>query len=190
MSKWRKLSGEKIPDIQEYVKNAVAANGGSKIVHIGTDSLQTGKFTQFVTVLVLLTVKYDGREGGGQVAYSREVVPRITSLRDRLSKEVWRSMELAMSLPGYDLTVHIDANPSPRYKSSKYLQELVGMVVGQGFKALWKPDSWAATHAADHVVRTKGKLPRNGVQPALKAGVARKARGSIPPVSATLGGRL
>ena len=34
---------------------------------------------------------------------------------------------------------------------------------GQGFKALIKPESWAASHAADHVVRSHGKLPRNGV---------------------------
>ncbi len=163
MSKWKTLSGEKIEDITEFVKASVKANGGSKIIHIGTDSLQTGRFTQFVTVLVLLTVKEDGRGGGGRVAYTRDVVQRINSLRDRLTKEVWRSLELAMQLEGYDLTVHIDANPSEKHKSSKYLQELVGMVVGQGFKALWKPDSWAATHCADHVVRTRGKLP-NGTQ--------------------------
>jgi predicted RNase H-related nuclease YkuK (DUF458 family) len=84
-------------------------------------------------------------------------MPRIQSLRERLTKEVWRSLEIAMLLPEHDLTVHIDANPSEKHMSSRYLQELVGMVVGQGFKALWKPDSWAATHAADHVVRTKGK---------------------------------
>lgn len=182
-SKWRTLSGEKIPDIQEYVRTGVKANGGSKIIHIGTDSLQTGRFTQFVTVLVMLTVKHDGRGGGGRVAYSREVVPRIQSLRDRLSKEVWRSMELAMLLSEYDLTIHIDANPSPRYKSSKYLQELVGMVVGQGFKALWKPDSWAATHAADHVVRIKGKLPHasdgDGTQ-GVQRQMARRRKGVHP----------
>ena len=40
------------------------------------------------------------------------------------------------------------------HKSSAYVQELVGLVVGQGFKALIKPESWAATHAADHVVRS------------------------------------
>jgi predicted RNase H-related nuclease YkuK (DUF458 family) len=109
---------------------------------------------------------------GGRVFYQRDIVPRISSLRERLTKEVWRSLDLAMQLPEQDLTVHIDANPSEKHMSSKYLQELVGMVVGQGFKALWKPDSWAATHAADHVVRIKGKLPRNGSQLALKAGAA------------------
>jgi hypothetical protein len=45
------------------------------------------------------------------------------------------------------------------HKSSAYVQELEGLVVGQGFKALIKPESWAASHAADHVVRIHGKLP-------------------------------
>jgi Ribonuclease H-like len=53
-----------------------------------------------------------------------------------------------------------------KHKSSAYVQELVGLVVGQGFKALIKPEAWAATHAADHVVRTHGKLPRNDIGPA------------------------
>ena len=159
-SKWKTLSGDRIDNILEYVEQAVRSNGGSKIIHIGTDSLQTGRFTQFVTVLVLLTVREDGRGGGGKVAYSRDVVQRISSLHQRLTQEVWRSLEFSMLLEGYDLTIHIDANPSERHKSSKYLQELVGMVVGQGFKALWKPDSWAATHCADWVVRHKGKLPK------------------------------
>jgi predicted RNase H-related nuclease YkuK (DUF458 family) len=153
--KWRTLREEPVPDILEFVKDA-SRNG--QPVHIGTDSLQTGRFTQFVTVVVVLTP-----QKGGRVAYSREVVPRITSLRERLLKETWRSVELGMNLtnlvPG-DLTVHIDANPVQTHKSSAYVQELVGLVVGQGFNALIKPDSWAASHAADHVVRTHGKLPR------------------------------
>ena len=61
-------------------------------------------------------------------------------------------------MPG-ELTVHIDANPVVAHKSSAYVQELVGLVVGQGFKALIKPESWAAPHAADHVVRDLGRRP-------------------------------
>lgn len=151
-SKWKTLTGEKIPDIVQWVKDETK-NG--QIIHIGTDSLQTGRWTQFVTVVVILNPPK-----GGRVAYLREAVERIGSLRDRLNKEVWRSVELAMKMPETpELTVHIDANSDKRYKSSKYVEELVGLVLGQGFKALWKPESWAATHAADHIVRVKGKVP-------------------------------
>lgn len=151
-SKWKTLTGDKIEDIQEWIKSETR-NG--QILHIGTDSLQTGRYTQFVTVVVILNPPK-----GGRVAYLREVQPRIDSLRERLNKEVWKSIEIAMNVSDtIDLTVHIDANPDKRYKSSRYVEELVGLVVGQGFKALWKPDSWAATHAADHIVRIKGKVP-------------------------------
>lgn len=154
MGRWRTLREEVVPDIGQFVKDAASAG---QDVHIGTDSLQTGRFTQFVTVVVVLTP-----QKGGRVAYSREVVPRIQSLRERLLKETWRSVDLGLQLTGAvpgDLSVHIDANPVVTHKSSQYVQELVGLVVGQGFNALIKPDSWAASHAADHVVRTHGKLP-------------------------------
>ena len=146
--KWKTLTGSQIPDIIQWVKNETR---DGQIIHIGTDSLQTGRWTQFVTVVVILNPPK-----GGRVAYSREIMPRIESLRERLNKEVWKSVDLAMNMPETpELTVHIDANTDKRFKSSKYVEEFVGLVVGQGFKALWKPDSWAATHAADHVVRLK-----------------------------------
>ena len=131
-----------------------------------------GRFTQFVTVVVVLTP-----HKGGRVAYRRETSPRITSLRERLLKEVWKSVELGLQLSPIvagDLTVHVDANPVVSHRSSAYVQELVGLVVGQGFKALIKPDSWAASHAADHVVRAsmrQGVLPSHPLAPRSSAGV-------------------
>jgi uncharacterized protein len=151
---WKTLNEVKIPDIMEFVREASKAG---QSVHIGTDSLQTGRFTQFVTVVVILTPRK-----GGRVAYRREVVSRVTSLRERLLMEVWKSVDLGLHFSPIvkgELTVHIDANPVVTHKSSAYVQELVGLVVGQGFKALIKPESWAASHAADHVVRSRGKLP-------------------------------
>src|SRR6266545_4597481 len=150
---WKTLSEDRISDILEFVRNA---SRDGQAVHVGTDSLQAGRFTQFVTVVVILTPRK-----GGRVAYQREVVPRITSLRERLLKEVWRSVDLGLQfspIVNGELTVHIDANPVVAHKSSAYVQELVGLVVGQGFKALIKPESWAASHAADHVVRAQGNL--------------------------------
>ena len=84
---------------------------------------------------------------GGRSPTAGRIVPRITPLRERLLKEVWKSVDLAAVSPivNGDLTVHIDANPVVKHKSSAYVQELVGLVVGQGFKALIKPRSWAAS---------------------------------------------
>jgi predicted RNase H-related nuclease YkuK (DUF458 family) len=156
--KWKTITEKPVPDIREFVTAAVRE--GDRLVHIGTDSLQGRRYTQFVTVLVILE---PGK--GGRVAYQRQMVPRISSLRERLLKEVWLSVTLALEINGVlpasaPLTVHIDANPVASHRSSLYVQELVGMVVGQGFKAAIKPEAWAATHTADYVVRALGRATR------------------------------
>jgi len=153
MAKWKTITGEPVQNILAFIE---AETREGQVVHIGTDSLQTGRYTQFVTIVAILNPPK-----GGRVVYSRDIVPRITSLRERLNKEVWYSINLAMQVSDQpDLTIHIDANPDEKFMSSKYLQELAGLVVGQGFKALWKPESWAATHAADHIVRVQSKKPK------------------------------
>ena len=79
-----------------------------------------------------------------------------------VASEVWLSVELGLSLspvvPGA-LSVHIDANPVETHRSSRYVQELVGLVVSQGFRAVIKPESWAASRAADRMVRVAGLPP-------------------------------
>ena len=77
---WKTLNEVKVPDILQFVKEA-SHNG--QAVHVGTDSLQTGRVTQFVTVVVILT---PGK--GGRVAYRREITPRMRSLRERLLTDV------------------------------------------------------------------------------------------------------
>lgn len=150
---WRTLTEKPIEDILAWVEEA-ARNG--QTVNVGTDSLQNGRSTQFVTVIVVHTPMK-----GGRVAYCRETVPRIKSLRERLWTEVYKSVNIAMELADCceDLSVHIDASPETKNKSNEYLNELVGLVMGQGFKAVIKPDSYAASHAADWLVRHNGKLP-------------------------------
>jgi predicted RNase H-related nuclease YkuK (DUF458 family) len=167
---WKTLADVKVPDIAEWVAEATRTG---QHLHIGTDSLQSGRYTQFVTVVAILNPPH-----GGRAAYYREVVTRITSLRERLLKEVWHSIEVAMQLSDIvkgDLTCHIDANTQERYMSSKYVQELVGLVVGQGFKVMVKPDAWCASHASDHIVRTKGKVPREVPRLGLNPRVRRTA---------------
>ena len=171
---WRTLRGERIEDVLEFVRDN-SRDGQS--VHIGTDSLQTRHATRFVTVVAILT---PGR--GGRAIYRRESEPRIASLRQRLLREVWLSVDLGLKLhpvvPG-ELTVHIDANPVVTHKSSAYVQELVGLVVSQGFRAEIKPESWAATHAADRLVRGVVPLPGDEADVS-RAGGARASHGDRP----------
>jgi len=148
---WRTITGDRIDDLTAFVRAASA--GEKRALHIGTDSLQRGRMTQFVTVLAILN---PGK--GGRAAYRREVRPRIDSLRERLMREVWLSVDLGLELAPLlpkdaELQIHIDANPVPKHRSSRYIHELVGMAVSQGFRAVIKPDAWAASRTADRLVR-------------------------------------
>ncbi len=167
--KWKTLNGEPVDLKKSIEAELVAAIEGGHVlpeVHIGSDSQQFGKDTEYVTVVVVYN---PGK--GGRVFFCRERVPRIKELRERLWKEVWRSTELAMELTTtpdigkneveIDIqAIHIDANIDPKHKSSKYVEELVGSVMGQGFNAIVKPEAWAASHAADHAVKHKDERKR------------------------------
>ncbi len=150
--KWKTIEGDEIEDIRALFKEVMTRDKG---VHIGSDSQQNVHNTEFVTVVAILT---PGK--GGRVFYCQESVPRIKSLRERLMREVWMSVELGLQVnelipSDCELTVHIDANPNVKFKSSTYVKELTSMVVGNGFKAMLKPQAWCASHAADHVVKNK-----------------------------------
>lgn len=148
---WKTMHGEKVDDVGQLVREL--SETAERVVHVGTDSQQDGRLTQFVSVIVVLQ---PGK--GGRAFYFKESVPRIKSLRERLFREVSTSVQIGLELSQIlsddtKMTVHVDANTDVRFKSAEYVQELVGYVVGQGFEALMKPDAWAATHAADHVVK-------------------------------------
>lgn len=165
--KWRTLHGQTV-DLRSELEREIDVYPDAE-VHLGSDSQQVGQSTEYVTVCVV-----HRPSKGGRVFFCRERVPRIRDLRERLWNEVWRSTELAMELTTQPdivncrasqsivvAAVHIDANVDPQHKSSRHVEELVGLVMGQGFRAIVKPEAWAASHAADHAVKHKndGRKP-------------------------------
>lgn len=156
--KWKTLSGMTV-DLRSELVDELKMSPDAEVI-IACDSQQVGQCTEYVTVVVV-----HRPSKGGRVFFCRERIARIRELRERLWKEVWRSTELAMELTStpdlgeaYPINVsaiHIDANIDPRHKSSKYVQELVSLVMGQGFRAVVKPEAFAASHAADHAVKHK-----------------------------------
>jgi predicted RNase H-related nuclease YkuK (DUF458 family) len=149
---WKTIEGKKITEAIPVIKEALAENYE---IHIGCDSQQNGLYTEFVTVIAILN-----RGHGGRALYFTERVSRIKSLRERLLKEVWSSVNVALEVTeiigdASKLQVHIDVNPIVDFRSSDYIKELTAMVVSQGFICKTKPDAWAAMHVADHVVKYK-----------------------------------
>jgi predicted RNase H-related nuclease YkuK (DUF458 family) len=150
--KWKTIDGARILDITATLTEVCA---GQKVIHIGTDSQQNAMTTEFVTVVV---IHNPGK--GGRAFYTVESVPRVKSLRERLLKEVWLSVQLGLEMVDMvseisQLLIHVDANPDTKFKSSAYVKELAALVVSQGFNMALKPESWVAMHVADHVVKKK-----------------------------------
>ena len=149
--KWKVLDGKPIKDIVSFVTEA--SKDGQEVM-VGSDSLQVGKETQVVTVVVIYT-----KSKGGRVAYCRDRMPRIRDLRQRLLLEAQKSLDAALLIAPHikgELSIHLDVNAQEEHMSSKYVKELVGYVMGMGFKAVIKPDSYVATTISDWTVRHKG----------------------------------
>ena len=150
--KWKTINGVKLVDPSKEIAWALR---GEKCIYVGTDSQHDKNRTQFVTVLVIHNPGH-----GARAFYTVESQPRIRSLRERLLKEVWMSVQFAIEIndfidEGSKLEVHVDANPNTKFKSSAYVKELSSLVVSQGFACMLKPDAWAAMHVADKLVKEK-----------------------------------
>ncbi len=152
--RWRTLRNVRVSDILRAIGDLVASGYA---VHIGTDAQKATRFTDFVVVACLLNPERRGH----RVFYTRLRQGRM-SLQQKLFQEAWLSTEFALklcevgSVESHErIHVHIDVNPKAIHKSSQYLQQLAGLVAGQGFPVLYKPDAWAASRAADHAVKGK-----------------------------------
>lgn len=144
---------------------------------IGTDSHNTTSDhkADFVTAVVIRRI---GR--GGRYFWTKTAKDKIYSLRDKIYTETLLSLDLAQALipklrdylngqENYDLEIHIDVGEVG--ETREMIREVVGMVVGNGFKAKTKPESYGAFVVADR--HTQGLKTRKGCQrPKLKGGVS------------------
>ena len=151
---WYTIDKEKV-DLEEQLAMHVSSD---VIIHIGSDAQANGKEkADFVTVVC---VHHVGQ--GGRVYYWKDIKVPTHSLWEKLYGETERSLRIATQLSNHfgadivdKILVHVDANPNTKYASSKYVQNLAGMVMGYGFKYVLKPDAFAASHCADHIVKNK-----------------------------------
>jgi uncharacterized protein len=148
--KWSSFYGGEfrsvIAFIQEHINDDFA---------IGTDSQNWigDQLTKFVTVLIA-----HNKNRGGFIIRTVHKLPLINSLRQRLIMEAMLSLEVAWfvssSIPDASkIGVHLDVSDNLHYKSSNYKEELVTLITAQGFDALIKPFSWAASSVADRITK-------------------------------------
>jgi len=118
---------------------------------IGTDSSVTLDHVDFVSAIVLHRV---GR--GGRYFWARRRERHLASLRQRIWREAWLSFELAQDVIGhmsarsllrFDLEIHVDIGENGRTK--QMIDEVVGMIIANGFAVRIKPHAFAASSVAD-----------------------------------------
>ncbi len=157
---WYTINKEKIDLVEELCKFVSKDN---VLIHIGTDAQAMGSNSKadFVTVVCVHAVDVN-RTTTSRVFYWKDRKIATHSLWEKLYGETERSLRIAVQLSDEfgesfrdRILVHVDANPNPIYKSSNYVKQLAGMVMGYGFNHILKPDAWAASHAADHIVKRK-----------------------------------
>ena len=148
---WKDLSTHRVVDLVTFVKSYLKEKPGTKI-YIGTDSQQRRQATDFAMVIVL---HYSNK--GAKVIYCKKTEDRIRDRFTRLLKEVEYSLGIGAILreSGLDMpmTIDIDLNPDPLYKSNDVLTSALGWVKGMGFECRAKPYAMAASYAADKLVK-------------------------------------
>ena len=118
---------------------------------IGTDSSTTPKHLDLVSAIVLHNI---GR--GGRYFWTRRRERQSPSLRQRIWREAWLSFELAqrvierlgaVSFLQFNLEIHVDIGENGRTK--ELIDEVVGMIIGNGLAVRIKPHAYAASAVAD-----------------------------------------
>ena len=133
--------------IQEKPRNSY------KLV-IGTDSLNAADHSDFVTAIIILRVG-----NGGRFFWRRIKDKNFKSLRERIYKEVYLSLEIGQQLLklleknklyNFDLEIHVDVGQNGETRT--LINEVTGLVRGCGFVVKTKPESFAASSVADHCI--------------------------------------
>lgn len=117
---------------------------------IGTDS-HSRDGVAFVTAII---IHRTGR--GARYYYHKKRHPELRSLRQRIFYEASMSLTVAAKIAQkladnpishLDLEIHLDVGP--RGETRELIREVTGMIMGSGFDAKIKPDSYGASKVAD-----------------------------------------
>ncbi len=123
---------------------------------IGTDSHSLlNDSVIFVTAVIVHRI---GK--GGRFYYHKQKTRYMDSLRQRIYYETFLSLEVATRLTeqmaqngNCQLNVEIHLDVGEKGDTRDIIKEVVGMVIGSGYQAFIKPDSFGATTVADRFTK-------------------------------------
>ena len=142
----------------EEAKKAIINSTPQSSVYIGCDSIRFRKNKQWYAKYSTVVILHMDTKKGGRIFHSSVDMPDYGNLKQRLLMEVQLAVTTATEIVDVigdrHFEIHLDINPNQNHKSSVAVKEALGWVKGSlGMDAKIKPHSFAATHAADHVVR-------------------------------------
>lgn len=142
----------------EEAKQAILSSSSQSSVYIGCDSIRYKKNKQWYAKYSTVIIVHMDSNKGCKLFHESVDMPDYGNLKQRLLTEVQLAVtaatEIIEVLGDRHMEIHIDVNPNPKHKSNVAVKEALGWVRGSlGVDAKIKPNSWAATHAADHAVR-------------------------------------
>ncbi len=97
---------------------------------------------------------------GGRFYFHKKKTRYMESLRQRIYYETFLSLEVATRLTeklaenGHsDMNIEIHLDVGEKGETREIIKEVVGMVIGSGYDARIKPDSYGATTVADRFTK-------------------------------------
>jgi predicted RNase H-related nuclease YkuK (DUF458 family) len=142
----------------EEAKQAIIDSSPQSSVYIGCDSIRYKKKNQWYAKYSTVVILHMDSKKGCRLFHESIDMPDYGNLKQRLMTEVQLAVatasEIIEVIGERHMEIHLDLNPSPNHKSNVAVKEAIGWVRGSfGFDPMIKPESFAATHAADHAVR-------------------------------------
>lgn len=138
-----------VSDVMEFLAEDVESKYA---IVVGSDSEQYNGAAEFVSVVTVHRVGKHGR-----YFWTKRRGVKVFDRHDRILKEAFFSLELAQKLVEilrqklngalYEFEIHLDIGQNGPTK--QMIQEIVGIITGNGFTAKIKPEAYAATKVAD-----------------------------------------
>lgn len=174
LRKFKKFDGEFIENIIDYINGKVGKNSNVDVI-VGCDSQQRRSHTVYA-----LTIMFYDRmlHKGAHVIYMKIKIRKERDMFSRLMNESLYVLDLGNwlddrlldtinpkygpneydgSFPYRKVQLHVDINPdygkNKQNKSHLVYSSVMGMLCGSGFSVHAKPDSSAASSAADSILR-------------------------------------
>lgn len=142
----------------DKVRQAILDSSLQSSVYVGCDSIRFKKHGKWYAKYSTVVALHVDSNRGCKLFHETVDLLDYGNIKQRLMTEVTFAIaaveEILPVVGSRKLSIHLDLNPNPEHKSNVAVKEALGYVRGQlGIEAVIKPDAWAASHCADHVVR-------------------------------------